>query len=808
MKYSLIVFAGLIVVAGELDAAELFGRNTEAPFAYLPGGERSWQLTDQPLGSGERMTHSSTLPEGLNVQLHRSGRLTVTASSGLREKLDLDVQLHRPDGTQAKQKQKLKLAPAPSDRPISYLSDQLDDLIRIFRDPGTGKWKPVTRDAFDQYFRRLQSHGVRRLIVWPSAFPTLSDPKNYGAENWSRFEKQARAILESEEFNRVLYDDRAFVPYEWHGLLMRFRLNPAWGRMYAQSAADHGVALTVSYRPFEHALMKYYVIPVFDTEGCFLWNFLPGANPKVNFEPQDVAFTHYRKILKASGKHDHAELQSITFATVPESRPQEIHRKHLRVYAVQAPPIARKSFVLLRDDSGSFQVVRFEKIADQVEAQRVELQDWSLKVQDDGSIQLNNLKRPNDHRYLIVRRGESGIESLQLPVELPVSARSRAGSPVGRINAHWSLAETNAENATTRLGGITTTGSYRTDFQAIENSFRLVRRSGKPLRSLGNDEIVIDFGSDWSPEMMDYNRKAARRLAISEIKTALAAPAFDEIVINTRSHTQLAGSSGDGELGVQTIAHHRRRGKNYFHLGIDRAYAPLSVAQSPSIQTLLQGGSNAAIAKITDWQPGEWQDTCQSKSTGYPWRYARNAAVAQGVRLLMQDLEKEFPETRIRVMIPPRADVENGVKLALEKMSNPNGGKYDANYYRFLCSGLNQIPPIGEGMSMLYLDGLHSEPMLLGLRDLPDDGPISLFVDAYLKNQSDNHGSTHRGPKSFFYEAQYTLRHKDKAAATSRREQIIRNLLARPEINEVILYEAANWIYDLPVDNPHSYLEP
>ena len=111
-------------------------------------------------------------------------------------------------------------------------------------------------------------------------------------------------------------------------------------------------------------------------------------------------------------------------------------------------------------------------------------------------------------------------------------------------------------------------------------------------------------------------------------------------------------------------------------------------------------------------------------------------------------------------------------------------------------------------MSMLDLDGLRAEPMLLGLRELPDDGPISLFVDAYVKNQADNHQSSHRGPKSFFYEAQYTLRQKDQAAAAARRQQIIRNLLARPEIKEVILYESANWIYDLPVENPHRYLEP
>ena len=33
---------------------------------------------------------------------------------------------------------------------------------------------------------------------------------------------------------------------------------------------------------------------------------------------------------------------------------------------------------------------------------------------------------------------------------------------------------------------------------------------------MGDDEIVIDFGADWSPEMMDYNRDAARAAAMAE----------------------------------------------------------------------------------------------------------------------------------------------------------------------------------------------------------------------------------------------------------------------------------------------------
>ena len=211
---------------------------------------------------------------------------------------------------------------------------------------------------------------------------------------------------------------------------------------------------------------------------------------------------------------------------------------------------------------------------------------------------------------------------------------------------------------------------------------------------------------------------------------------------------------------------------------------------------------------ISNWYAGEWMGTCQTESDGHPWRYARNRSIANGIRSLIKTLEEEFPNTRIRVMLPPRDQVENTVKRRLAGLPRSDGGTYESNYYRFLCSGINQIPAMCEGMSMVDLKGLRSEPMFLGLRDLPDPKPVELFVSEYQKNQSDNHGSSFRGPKSFFYEAQYTLRIADKEAASARREEIIRELLNQPDIGEVILYEAVNWIYGLSMDDPHRYLAP
>jgi hypothetical protein len=813
------------IPAAQLSAADcgpalkLNSRNTEVPFCYRVGGRRSWPIANGKLASqqsvnlkarrnGTIVSEGNELEfKGLTVSVSSDGWLHVVSSDAANsDAFQLEVTLKGPEG--ASQSQELTVRPAPPERPISYLSDLVDDLIRIFWDHDAGQWLPIEKDAFDQYFRRLQAHGISRLIVWLGTFPVINDPGNYRTEDWERYEKQARAILNSEELNQRLYGNRGHrVAYQWHGLLIRFRLTPEWGVMYARSAADHGIALTATCRPFEPALMKYYVVPTFDHDGRFLCNFLPYATPATNYRAEESAFAHYRKLLQAAGRTDDATVASVSFESVPESKRQDLTSADLRIFAAKAPPIARQSFVLIRGKNGDFTLQPYEAIAARAESRREELKGWTLTVDDAGAIQIHGLQRPSGTRYLIFKSGVQYPGGIHFPVELPVVVRSAAGNRIGRINAYWALEEVDAETATTRIAGITPNGGYRTEFQAIENSFGVVCRGGEALRPLGRDEIVLDFGDDWSPEMIDFHRAAARQMFVKQLRTILAAPGFDEIMVNTRSHTQLAGTSGDGELGVQTTGHYRRRGRNFHRLCIDRAYAPLSAANSDTLSQLLRSKSHADLEKITTWQPGEWLNTCQSPDPTYPWRYARNATVASGVRALLQELEGAFPDTRIRVVIPPRAAVEETVTSQLAALPNPAGGHYDAKYYRYLTSGLNHIRMIGEGMSMVDLSGLRVEPVFLGLRHAPDPAPVKLQLDTYLANQSDNHGSAFRGPKSFFYEAQETLRAKDKAAVQKRREEIIADLLAREQINEIILYEAADWLYYLPLDDPHKYLD-
>ena len=125
------------------------------------------------------------------------------------------------------------------------------------------------------------------------------------------------------------------------------------------------------------------------------------------------------------------------------------------------------------------------------------------------------------------------------------------------------------------------------------------RKTGEKTWRLGDGSLVIDRGDPWSVEMIDFNRPAAREFVLRELKTIMSYDAFDEILINTRSHTQLSGSTGDGVDGIRPMAHYRLRGKNYFHYGIDRAFGPIAMAGERDIESL-------PVEQITTWQAGEW----------------------------------------------------------------------------------------------------------------------------------------------------------------------------------------------------------
>jgi len=115
-------------------------------------------------------------------------------------------------------------------------------------------------------------------------------------------------------------------------------------------------------------------------------------------------------------------------------------------------------------------------------------------------------------------------------------------------------------------------------------------------------------------------------------------------------------------------------------------------------------------------------------------------------------------------------------------------------------------------MTMVDLTGLSVEPVFLGIRFAPEKAPLDLYLREIFRDMATNRGSNFRGPRSFFYEAQETLRVNDEGTTRKKRESIIRELLAhRDEINEVILYEAADWTYFLPISDPrqsgHAYLD-
>jgi len=824
------VIAALTVVQGMLWADDLERKpmlsrwNPEVPFCYVHGASRRWPILEREMPEGTEIALTAkrgneTLAEGTTLQfsgfqtsLSKEGMLEIVSSaSEAAPPFSLHMQLKPPNGPS--ESQELEVRPAPSNRPISYCADLVDDIIRIFSNYRTGEFREITKAGFDQYFRRLQAHGLARLIVWLSPFPYITDPSNYPKEDWERYEAQARAIIDSEELGEVLKGRKRMTCWAWLRQLLALRLRRDFGALFSQSAVDHGIALSVSFRPFEAALTKYYEVPAFDAEGNFLWSFMPLASPAVTYHADRVCFAHYRRVLAEMGHGDCGELDTIEIAE-PDHAAEFLdryraHGDNLRIAASPFPPLQDDSFVLQRQSGDSFKLRRYEEIRQDVEARLHVLTSYNVETDEDGSLRISGLSIPDEYRFLVLTNPARCDEAIDMDAHHPVTLWSKEGTPLGRENVYWVLDDSDEQRKATRVAGIPADAQYYSEFNAMEKSIGFTY-AGPPRRPLADGALVIDRGAPWSVEMIDFNRPAAREYVVADLKTVLSYPAFDEIFINTRTHTQLAAGTGDGVLGIQPIARYRKEGKNYFHLGIDRSYAPLSVAEDAQLREL--ASDPTSVTKITTWQPGEWQETCQSPDSPYRWRYARNRAVAAGLRRLLQDLEQHFPGVRTRVVMPEREAATRVVKDGLDEMASPEGGPYGRDYYRHLWATINHIPSIGEGMAMVDLSGLAAEPVFLGTRFMPDQGPLDLFVRQCLVDMADNHGSSFRGPRSFFYEGHETLRAKDREAARRRREEIICYLLSfRKDIGEVILYEAARWTYDLPLSVPdlcsHGFLD-
>ena len=823
-----LTFAILLISVSALDAEDLAGvlspRNLESPFCYVAGSSRSWPIFRGEFEPSDKLTLTARQGErvlakgrelrfsGLHVTVSQTGILRIRSSVDVTLAFELDALVYR-EGKQP-DRQTLTVRRAPPNRPLSYIADLVDDLIRIFWDDRAQRFLPVKKDGFDQYFRRLQAQGVTRLVVWQSPFPLITDTANYNREDWRRFELQAKAILSSKELDVGMRTTPGLKEYEWLRLLMKLRLGHEFGRMFTESATDHGIKLSASFRPFEPALTKYYEVPAFDSDGTYLWGFLPLASPVVNYHPDQVGFANYREILRRMGKEDQAELSTIEIGGVPNVT--TIAKRFARggadlvLLASHFPPLDDKSFVLVRQPNSGFRLQPYETIQRKAESCRHRVDGVRFRVDESGRLVIEGIRLPGSYRYLLVTSASEVGDAVELPVELDVTLRSRAGNRLDRVNVYCSLSAADRAARLTRVAGIPADGTYHTGFQAIEKSVDFFRRTEGSTWRLGEGSLVIDMGADWSVEMVDFNRSAAREYAVRQLRTILAHDAFDEIFVNTRSHTQLAASTVDGEDGIRPMSQYRLRGKNYFHYGIDRAYAPISLAGDPGLQSLAE--DTQSVERITTWQRGEWQGVCQSPDNGYAWRYQRNLAVAQGVRELLKDLEREFPGVRIRAVVPQSENVIEAVQAGLATMRKTDGSVYGSEYYRHIWGSLNYIPAIGEGMAMIDLSDLSVEPTFLGIRHLPDQGPLESFVNRYVDDLANNRGSRFHGPRSFIYEAQETLRAADRNVARKRREEIICYLLShKDDIREVLLYEAADWTYYLPLSDPdicgHSFLD-
>ena len=766
---------------------------------------------DELLGEGEVLHFS-----GFRISINQQDHLQVTSEQASpMMSFELEVALSWPDG--ASESQKLEVRPAPPNRPISYVADFIDDIISIFQTSNGMGFRNIEKSAFDQYFRRLQAQGITRLIVWLFPFPFIVDPGNYPVEDWDRYEKQARAILESKELTKAFQEHGKSVSWVWIRKQLELRLMKNFGALLSDSAIDHGISLTVSFRPFEAAVTKFInPVPVFDSDGRFLWNFLPIATPIVNYHPDQACFAHYRTILGEMGLSDFGKIDTIEIPGVQNAdaflKRFLAQRDNLKILASEFAPLREDTFVLRRRQDGSFETLRFREIQPEVEKALHVVTGYNIEPAENDSLRITGLDVPNHCGFILLTNPAEVPEALDLSAREPVRLYSKTGTRLGRKNVWWVLNDSTEQRRKTLVAGISPENGDNTDFFTTERSLEFLRAGPGRLQLIDNI-LVIDRGAPWSVEMMDFNQAPMRQNVVRELRTVLSYPAFDEIFINTRSHTQLAGYMGDGELGIRPGAWYRDKNMNYKHLGIDLAYAPRTVARAARFRKLASDPST--VEQITTNQAGEWNETCQSPDSPYCWRYTRNQEIAQGVRKLLVDLQQTFPGVRIRAVIPERERVFHAVKEEVAKDSLVEdteqnvatyGQLYGLDWYHNFWRRTNHIPSLCEGMALLDLTGLSVEPVFLGIRHLPAQRPLDFYLRECIKDMTDNHGSDFQGPRSFFYETNPTFSFEPAEQARRRREQIVCYLLShKRDINEVILYEAATLVWHLDISDPDLY---
>lgn len=804
-------------------ASVLSPHNEVAPFCYRPGHKNVWpiavrgaapDLTPEfrALRDGAVLAQGRSLAfEGVRLGWTRDGELELDLSSGSpRAPFRVEV---RAGGSPT---QNLEFRPAPPLRPISYYSDFGDELIGFFHDSGTGHFRATTQDAFDQYFRRMQAHGVSRLILWLSPYPYIADRANYDPTDWKEYEAQATAMLNSPELSAVIRRPGRVNSWAWVSHLMAMRRFPEFGPMVSRSAVKHGIKLAVSFRPFEPAVSKYYDIPRFEESGRSLGSFFPMANPLVNRRPDQVGFANYRLLLQRAGAGERAEAAAVRLrgaGNLDRFLKRFAERgDNLRVIASPFAPMQHDGFILIRRADGSYRMGRFGEIERAAGAQQLRWDRLKVERGADSTLLISGLRLPAESRYLwLTNPSGDAADALDLPADSPLELLSASGERLGRINTYWSSSGAAADEVATRVAGITADdGGFSSPFYATEAAGQRAA-AGPPVRRLGSERIVVDRGDLWCTELLDLNRPAARSLIVRELRTLLKLEAFDEIFLNTRSHTQLAASDADGSKGVRSVARYRsERDFFYQHLGLDRAYGQVELAEDPEFRRLARG-SREDREKIATWQPGEWTGVCQQPSTPYRWRWLRNRAVAAGLRKLAQELEQAFPTTRIRAVIPESERVQTPTEDLLQRLRKPDGTPYGRTYYRSIWNSNNMIPSIGEGMAMLDLSGTRVEPVFEGIRLLPDMEPFRAFVRLQIADLADNRGSSYRGPRSYFYEGHESLSYEGDGTPTTpvkeshragREERICHLLAQRGEIGEVILYEADAWARFLPLKDP------
>ncbi len=717
------------------------------------------------------------------------------------------------------------------DFPIEFLSDWVDDYIVTTR-TSRGNWKetfeadsrdygsnceiytsPISQpngiaDNIERYFCQIRTKGnkrhIFRFLVRPVFKEHLSHYSQFNSVNSSLNQENQEILnawITAPDYVAFMTTEGGGFDstWEWQHQLNSV-LTPLDGYIdQVNKAAKYaGVKLSIVIRPFEASLSTYRSIPVFNSEGAFLKNYLPSGSVELSQAVSESGMTHYRQILSqvlygeknlvTVDKVDFLQAENVTTAFLQNPS------SYINIYSTPYPPIDPDSNVFVRGSGGGFSLVKYQSIKALADAKRYEVQNFSVSHQN-GVLSISGIDMPADHGYLVFEGVNDAVNlprvneafdssSVAVSPERKIILSDKHGIKMGRIGAYWTYHNyIDVKEQSTLYAGFKTddvwTSSSNTFSKKGSNDLRSIFSVSRSLKSsagvavdtgalsMANKSLVVVVGEEYSNELFDFSKD----LVVNHYKEKVDFyignySEFDDVLVNSRTHSDL----------IQNL---------------EEAYLPSSILKNEEFINYIKSIPISELEQFTFRYAGERKNrqSCQQEGCLDKFRYFKQKQQAIDLTKLLYEVRKIAPDNRMRV-IGEMTDSDYVETFDfLENTINPSTSlAYGESYISSLYPSNNYYHLVSDSITNVDFDYLKADLVMQGVRGVPEQPAVNYVMQKRAIQATNRYGKDFA---DVFYGAQETLSNDAK------REDIICDMLTNHnrKFKKIILYEGITYLW-------------